>query len=155
MLPRLPSQSELVPLKLKRKLTYRRHYLYEYATPQKLLEALKANNPLYVDIDINEEWLEQAIANDAELCDCLVEQQNDSDVQTDSPNVASQSSVANVVCHNVPNMDNAIAIECSDNEDALSSCTYKLETIASQNGFTIHDVPYDGNCICSVLLHIS
>ena len=53
MLPRLPSQSELVPLKLKRKLTYRGHYLYDYVTPQKLLEALrflKANNPLYVDI---------------------------------------------------------------------------------------------------------
>ena len=44
-------------------------------------------------------------------------------MQTDSPNVASQSSVANVVCHNVPNMDNAIAMECCDNEDALSSCT--------------------------------
>ena len=76
MLPRLPSQSELVPLKLKRKLTYRGHYLYDYVTPQKLLEALrflKANNPLYVDIDINKDWLEQAIANDAELCDCLVE----------------------------------------------------------------------------------
>ena len=72
----IPSQSELVPLKLKRKLTYRGHYLYDYVTPQKLLEALrflKANNPLYVDIDINEDWLEKAIANDAELCDCLVE----------------------------------------------------------------------------------
>ena len=33
-------------------------------------------------------------------------------MQTDSPNVASQSSVANVVCHNVPNMDDAIAMEC-------------------------------------------
>ena len=101
MLPRLPSQSELVPLKLKRKLTYRGHYLYDYVTPQKLLEALrflKANNPLYVDIDINEEWLEEAIANDAELSECLVEQQNDSGVQmqTDSPIVDSKSSVANV-----------------------------------------------------------
>ena len=76
-------------------------------------------------------------------------------IQTDSPNVASQSSVANVVCHNVPNMDDAIAMECCDNEDALSTAVHKLETIASQNGFTIHDVAYDGNCICSVLLHIS
>ena len=76
MLPRLPSQSELVPLKLKRKLAYKGHYMYDYVTPQKLLEALrflKANNPLYVDIDINEEWLKEAIANDAELSECLVE----------------------------------------------------------------------------------
>ena len=45
--------------------------------------------------------------------------------------------------HNVPNMDDEIAM---DNEDALSA-VHKLETIASQNGFTIHDVPYDGNCM--------
>ena len=66
VLPRLPSQSELVPLKLKRKIAYRGHYMYDYITPQKLLEALrflKANNPLYIDIDINEEWLEAAMAS--------------------------------------------------------------------------------------------
>ena len=42
---------------------------------------LKANNPLYADVAVNEEWLEAAMANDAELCECLVEQQNDSDEQ--------------------------------------------------------------------------
>ena len=116
---------------------------------------MKANNPLYVDIDINEEWLEKAKANNAELSECLVQQQNDSDVQmqTDSPIVASQSSVANVVSHNVPNMDDAIAMECSDNEDALSTAVHKLETIASQNGFTIHDVPYDGTCRFSAIAY--
>ena len=111
--------------------------MYDYVTPQKLLDALrilKANNLLYVDIDINEEWLEQAIANDTELCECLVEQQNDSDVhmQTDSPIVASQTSVANVVSHNVPNIDNEFAMDCSDNENDLSTAVHKLETIAIQ-----------------------
>ena len=85
VLPRLPSQSELVPLKLKRKIEYRGHYLYDFITPQKALDALrflKAKNPLYVDIAINEEWLEVAIANDSELCECLLEQQDESDMQT-------------------------------------------------------------------------
>ena len=41
VLPRLPSQTELVPLKLKRKVAYRGHYLYDYITPQKPLDALK------------------------------------------------------------------------------------------------------------------
>ena len=45
VLPRLPSQTELVPLKLKRKLSYRGHYMYYYVTSQKPLIALKANNP--------------------------------------------------------------------------------------------------------------
>ena len=72
----LPSQTELVPLKLKRKLAYKGHYLYDYITPQKLLDALsflKANNPLYADIDVNQEWLKAAVATDAELCECLVQ----------------------------------------------------------------------------------
>ena len=30
VLPRLPLQTELVPLKLKRKLTYKGHYMYDY-----------------------------------------------------------------------------------------------------------------------------
>ncbi len=46
MLPRLPSQSELVPLKLKRKLAYRGRYVYDYITPQKLLDALTLLKPI-------------------------------------------------------------------------------------------------------------
>ena len=75
VLPRLPSQSELIPLKVKRKLAYKGHYMYDYITPQKLLDALaflKAKNPLYADIDVDKEWLASAMANDAELCECLV-----------------------------------------------------------------------------------
>ena len=48
VLPRLPSETELVPLKLKRKMAYKGHYMYDYITPQKLVIALrwlKANNP--------------------------------------------------------------------------------------------------------------
>ena len=49
VLPRLPSQSELIPLKLKRKLVYKGHYLYDYVSPQKILNALtwlKLHNPV-------------------------------------------------------------------------------------------------------------
>ena len=33
VLPRLPSQTEIVQLKLKRKVAYRGHYMYDYLTP--------------------------------------------------------------------------------------------------------------------------
>ena len=78
------------------------------------------------------------MANDAELCECLVEQQNDSDEQPKDaiqPIVDSKNSVANVAS------PNEIAMDCSDSDDALLTAVHKLETIASQNGFTIHDVP--------------
>jgi hypothetical protein len=41
VLPRLPSQTELIPLKLKRKLVYKGHYMYDYVTPEKLMNALR------------------------------------------------------------------------------------------------------------------
>ena len=102
--------------------------MYDYITPQKLLEALTF---LKANIAVNEEWLEAAMANYAELCERLVEQQNDSDEQAKEPIVDSNNSVASP---NPPNM------ECSDSDDALLTAVHKLETIASQNGFTIHDV---------------
>ena len=41
MLPRLPFECELVHLKLKRKLSYKGHYLYDSVSPEKLANALK------------------------------------------------------------------------------------------------------------------
>ena len=67
MLPRLPSQCELVPLKLKRKLSHRGNYLYDYVSPEKLTSALrwlKANNPLYADVKITDDWLDKALEDD-------------------------------------------------------------------------------------------
>lgn len=63
VLPQLPSRSELVTLKLKRRVAYRGHYMYEYIRPQKIdaLRYVKANNPLYADININEQWVEEAM----------------------------------------------------------------------------------------------
>ena len=153
VLPRLPSQSELVPLKLKRKIEYRGHYLYDFITPQKALRFLKAKNPLYADIAINEEWLEVAIASDSELCECLLEQQDESDMQTcesdDMQSVATSSqNIVTASCSDLP------MIECYDNNnDALTTAIHKLETLASQNGFTIHDVPCDGNCMFSAIVY--
>ena len=49
VLPCLPCQTELVPIKLKRKLSYRGHYMNDYITPQKPINALqflKGNNSL-------------------------------------------------------------------------------------------------------------
>ena len=90
VLPRLPSETELIPLKLKRKLAYRGHYMYDYISPEKVLTALrwlKQNNPLYADIDINEEWLEQAVSN-VDLFSGLVQQ---CDTNSDTDDMSSES----------------------------------------------------------------
>ena len=152
VLPRLPSQSELVPLKLKRKLAYRGHYMYDYITPEKLLDALrflKANNPLYAEINVNEQWVEAAMANDEDLCKHLVEQ-NDEDMtaeceQPDSDGYDSPANIA-VSVESEP-------MECSSKHDSdeFSIAMRQLELLVQQNNFSIHDVLYDGNCMFSAV----
>ena len=41
ILPQLPSQIELIPLKSKSKLTNKGHYMYDYATSEKILNVLE------------------------------------------------------------------------------------------------------------------
>ena len=144
VLPRLPSQTEMVPLKLKRKEAYRGHYMYDYVTPQNLLDALKflkSNNPLYCDIKINDQWFEETIANDDELCMCLVEQ-NEESMDTESDQHGTESD---------QHETGPEPMECSS--DKFSIALKKLKSLAFQNGFTIHDVPFDGSCMFSAISH--
>ena len=74
LLPRLPSQAQMVPMKLKRKLCYKGHYMYQYVRPTKVLAALewlRANNPLYKDVQINSDWLDDAAQDDTDLWEVL------------------------------------------------------------------------------------
>ena len=70
VLPRLPSQTELIPLKLKRRLCYKGHYMYNYVRPNVVLTALrwlKVNNPLYANVIINNNWLSDSARDDNEI----------------------------------------------------------------------------------------
>ncbi len=51
-------------------LSYKGHYLYDYVSPERLSNALiwlKANNSLYAHINICDDWVTNAIADDQEL----------------------------------------------------------------------------------------
>ena len=140
MLPRLPSECELVPLKLKCKLSYKRHYLYDYVSPQKLINALKwlkANNPLYADVDIADDWVESAIADDEELVMSMLEQ----------PENMEHDGNTDIVTSNVSS---------SQPSDPVSHYTNVLKVFAREHGYAIHDVPSDGNCLfsayCGIML---
>ena len=70
--------------------------MYDYIRPQTLVSALrylKANNHMYTDNDINEEWVEEAIANNEELCQDLVEKDDDG---MDTESEDDSSGMANV-----------------------------------------------------------
>ena len=128
VLSRLPAQTELVPLKLKRKLAYHGHYMYDYGVPQKALTALrllKSNNPLYALVEVNEQWFDRALTNDEELSKSMVEQNEDMDTESE---------------HDITQSE---PMECSDSNNALFEAIHNLEIVVHQSGFTIHAVPYD------------
>ena len=61
--------------------------MYDYIYLEKVLNALwwlKENNPLHADIDVNDKWLVQAMANDNDLFTGIVDQSNANYTNTDS-----------------------------------------------------------------------
>uniref|UniRef100_A0A8C4Q2W2 ubiquitinyl hydrolase 1 n=1 Tax=Eptatretus burgeri TaxID=7764 RepID=A0A8C4Q2W2_EPTBU len=75
LLPRLPQDAKVVPLKLKRKLAYKGHYMHEYLRPKKLMLApqwLKQNNPLYKNVTICQEWEQIWEQDNADLWEAML-----------------------------------------------------------------------------------
>ena len=59
ILPHMPSDLQLHPVKLKRKLEYKSHYIYDMICRDHVMSAitwLKAHNSHYRDIKLNEHW---------------------------------------------------------------------------------------------------
>ena len=125
------------------------------------LRWLKANNPLYADIDINEEWLGQAMANDDNLFAGMVEP-SDANNMNDSDNndINSDSVLPNNHCGNANQpMDKHSTHSIPSNlpsdtcKDAFTMAFNVIERVARENGFAIRDIPYDGNCLFSSIAY--
>ena len=70
LLPRLPRQALIIPLKFKRRLRYRSYYMFKHARPHKIMTALKwlkKHNPLYKDVTVSTTWQEDCLKDDSEL----------------------------------------------------------------------------------------
>ena len=116
----------MIPVKWKRKLRYKGHYMYNYVRPDKVMCALKwlkANNPLYSDIDINNDWINNELINNSEFV-------NPNDDNYDNTNEINETSDNN--------MQNPV--------DPMKILTRR----AKARGFTIHDVPGNGISCCVI-----
>ena len=136
LLPRLPGQTDLVPLKLKRKLGYKKHYMYDFIRPDKVMIALQwlcIHNPLYFDIEVNNDWIKQSMINDHEELFKSITAGNTNNVTHD--NITGQD-YTNLI--NDPVLSGPFDILCSR---------------AKANGFNIHNVPSDGNCLFSAITY--
>ncbi|XP_064402301.1 uncharacterized protein LOC135348074 [Halichondria panicea] len=151
ILPRLPSECQLVPLKLKRKLSYKGHYLYDYVSPERLSNALiwlKANNSLYAHINICDDWVTNAIADDQELVMSMLEQDEPMhDSHTNEPEPTKLDANSSIAL-DVPTTSADISHTASSG-DSISVHSQLLGQFVGEHGLVIHDVPGDGNCMFS------
>ena len=103
VLPRLPSESELIPLKFKCEMVYKGHYMYGNANPDKLINAfrwLKTHNP---KVTINDDWIAEALHDNFDLVSRLIEHCDVSDKQGDSmehePSSSKISEESECICY--------------------------------------------------------
>ena len=69
----MPGELQLHPLKLKRKLEYKSHYMYDMIRKDKVIGAimwLKEHNKHYESVPIDTTWLENEIENDVPVLPC-------------------------------------------------------------------------------------
>ena len=134
LLPRLPSESQLIPMKLKRKLKYKGHYMYEYVCPAKLytaLQWLKSQNNLYANITINPNWEEQSQEDNLALFSALMQHDCSEEFKKNSPRNTKSNS--------------------SEGSSEIAQGYQRLNDLATERGFIIQDVPTDGDCLFSAI----
>ena len=101
-LPRLPTDESLIRVKLKRRLQYKGHQMCQDINPTKVRNALtwlKANNPLFEDIEVdfeefNEMQHDQLVHNN-QLSDDESSSEKESDMETDVDEAEHEDDVTN------------------------------------------------------------
>ena len=88
-------------------MAYRGHYIYDYISPESLdcTTVAKTKQPIYADIEINDDWLEHATVNDTCLCSGLVQQVRSSDSNVNMQQHEIEDSVDNVCSSSIQSKD--------------------------------------------------
>ena len=154
MLPRIPTDAHIISLKLKRKLEYKQAYLHDTIRPEKVITALhylKNHNPLYADIEINEDWIKTWQDLDQELYNGIfdIEENSVNDVET-----SDIQSLHEVEASDVNIKVNGISTDTdpSDSEEKHDSPNNEdtEDMIAMEENYKLRDLLYD-TCLQSEL----
>jgi hypothetical protein len=147
LLPRIPTTAHMVTIKFKRRIKYKHSYIHDTIDVKKVMAAfrfLQKNNPLYQDVELNENWVDTWQQDDPQFYNAafvgipLVEAEG----LTHSIHVPSDNSQPDAEC------------TASSHESAiLQTSQQKLCKVAERHGFITHDVPPDGDCMFSATLH--
>jgi hypothetical protein len=176
ILPRLPKEASIIPVKVKRKLVYKGHVAHEPVRPNAVIAGLswlKGNNPHYADVKLNENWENDCLEQDPELWNLLLQRcdedmvpcvdndhdedivdDDDTDTDVGQDNNGNQNShhsnVSLSVVENIEQMTDIIDGEktiASFADPAIEQNWILARANAKRAGFVIKDVPRDGDCL--------
>ena len=106
-------------------------------------------------MNVNEQWVDECEVNDSDMFQGLVRQPetNNTDCVPSNSQEHTQDDSTN---HNEP-------MECEpcvtggnnscDSTGDIAIASNRLATLARENGFTVHDVPRDGNCLFNAVVY--
>ena len=83
--------------------------MYDYVSPEKLTSALrwlKANNPLYADVKVADDWLDKALADDEELVISMLQLPIDESICVDACDKISEHEQSDVSADSASNTIN-------------------------------------------------
>ena len=154
LLPRIPTDAHIISLKLKRKLEYKQAYLHDTIHPEKVITALhylKNHNPLYADIEINEDWIKTWQDLDQELYNGIfdIEENSVNDVETSDIQSSHEAEASDV---NIKVNGISTDTDPSDSEEKHDSPNNEdtEDMIAMEENCKLRDLPYD-TCLQSEL----
>ena len=146
LLPRIPTEAHIISLKLKRKLEYRQAYLHDTIRPEKVISALhylKRNNPLYTDIEINEDWIQTWKEMDQELYDGIFNIDEDHENNEETTEASHNNAKADSDCSSTDPNDNEGKHDHNNEED-------NEDMIAMEQNCKLRDLPIDTCLQCEV-----
>ena len=154
LLPRLPPDAHIVSLKLKRKLEYKQAYLHDTICPEKVITALnylKNNNPLYADIEINEDWIRSWQDADNDLYNGVFVNEDDNAIsmESDKERNSTENQMSDSNCDSTQldstndcDSDNS-ASESDRGKKNNTNEIEKEDLIALEENCKLRDLPYD------------
>ena len=134
----IPDDAHIISLKLKRKLQYKQAYMYDAVRPEKVITALhflKQNNPLYSDIEINDDWITSWKEDGQEFYDAVFED-NENQLSSTAHHINKQTT---------ENISSSSQILQHNTDTRKSKSFMQLENVAFQRGYQVVDVPGSGD----------
>ena len=138
LLPRLPQECEIIPMKLKRRLCYKGHYMYDSIHPQNMIDALNwliKHNKHYCDVKINNDWTKKWIENDPELWKAFT------GIEVEETEMESEKEFLKM-----PLDKPCTSTSLTEIGPSKSDTFSHLEVLAKAEGYIIENVEGDGNC---------